>query len=190
MVRVSRDTDYPYWCCQIWDITPCSLLKVNRGFGGTCRLNFQGWRMSRTSPICYIPEDRALLTGYPWFSSTPLGKWRDMTFIQLSDAMACRSSLRLGVLTVPLKELQITMQWRLLERIRVSVWSWRAKFQRRSPPPSSWLDVMRAVSRAWDVLLPRKWVGSRKIARRVYYYLGTCEVTVLRFKAQVHLSIL
>jgi hypothetical protein len=26
----------------IWDITPCSLLKVNRFFGGTCRLYLQG----------------------------------------------------------------------------------------------------------------------------------------------------
>jgi hypothetical protein len=24
-----------------WDITPCSLLKVNRRFGGTCRLHLQ-----------------------------------------------------------------------------------------------------------------------------------------------------
>jgi hypothetical protein len=26
-----------------WDITPCSPLKVNRRFGGTCRLHLQGW---------------------------------------------------------------------------------------------------------------------------------------------------
>jgi hypothetical protein len=30
-----------------WDITPCSLLKVNRRFGGTCRFNRQGERISR-----------------------------------------------------------------------------------------------------------------------------------------------
>jgi hypothetical protein len=28
-----------------WDITPCSPLKVNRRFGGTCRLHLQGRRM-------------------------------------------------------------------------------------------------------------------------------------------------
>jgi hypothetical protein len=30
-----------------WDITPCSLLKVSRRFGGTCRLHLQGRRISR-----------------------------------------------------------------------------------------------------------------------------------------------
>jgi hypothetical protein len=30
-----------------WDITPCSPLKVNRRFGGTCRLNFQGRRIDK-----------------------------------------------------------------------------------------------------------------------------------------------
>jgi hypothetical protein len=29
-----------------WDITPCSPLKVNRCLGGTCRLSFQGRRIS------------------------------------------------------------------------------------------------------------------------------------------------
>jgi hypothetical protein len=31
-----------------WDITPCSPLKVNRRFGGTCRLNIQGERIIQT----------------------------------------------------------------------------------------------------------------------------------------------
>jgi hypothetical protein len=30
-----------------WDIMPCSLLKINRRFGGPCRLNIQGQRISR-----------------------------------------------------------------------------------------------------------------------------------------------
>jgi dolichol kinase len=30
-----------------WDITPCSPLKVNRRFGGTCLLHLQGRRISR-----------------------------------------------------------------------------------------------------------------------------------------------
>jgi hypothetical protein len=30
-----------------WDITPCSPLKVNRRFGGTCRLHFQGRSISQ-----------------------------------------------------------------------------------------------------------------------------------------------
>jgi hypothetical protein len=29
-------------CSIFWDITPCSPLKVNRRFGGTCRLHLQG----------------------------------------------------------------------------------------------------------------------------------------------------
>jgi hypothetical protein len=31
----------------VWDIAPCSPLKVNRRFGGTCRLHLQGRRISR-----------------------------------------------------------------------------------------------------------------------------------------------
>jgi hypothetical protein len=34
-----------------WDITPCSLLKVNRRFGGTYRLHLQGRRTSRASNL-------------------------------------------------------------------------------------------------------------------------------------------
>jgi hypothetical protein len=30
-----------------WDIKPCSPLKLNRRFGGTCRLHLQGWRVSQ-----------------------------------------------------------------------------------------------------------------------------------------------
>jgi hypothetical protein len=32
---------------MFWDITPCSSLKVNRSFGGTCRLHLQGWRIAK-----------------------------------------------------------------------------------------------------------------------------------------------
>jgi hypothetical protein len=31
-----------------WDITPCSLLKVNRRFGGTCHLHFHGGKTSQS----------------------------------------------------------------------------------------------------------------------------------------------
>jgi hypothetical protein len=39
-----------------WDITPCSQLEVNRRFGGTYRLHFQGWRISRAllSSACFV----------------------------------------------------------------------------------------------------------------------------------------
>jgi hypothetical protein len=64
-----------------WDITPCSPLKVNRRFGWTYRLNFQGRKISRLinqferwwqaglelmmealqrTTRCYIPEDATL----------------------------------------------------------------------------------------------------------------------------------
>jgi hypothetical protein len=32
----------------VWDIMPCSSLKINRCFGGTCRLHFQDSKISRT----------------------------------------------------------------------------------------------------------------------------------------------
>jgi hypothetical protein len=39
-----------------WDITPCSPLKVNRRFGGTCRLHLQDRRISRerNQKPCYL----------------------------------------------------------------------------------------------------------------------------------------
>jgi hypothetical protein len=54
--------------CIFWDITPCNPLKVNRRFGGTCRLHLQGRRISqarnqsesRWQARSYIPEDRTL----------------------------------------------------------------------------------------------------------------------------------
>jgi hypothetical protein len=45
----------------IWDITPCSPLKVNRRFGGTCRLHLQGRIISRAR---YQHESRANLSHY------------------------------------------------------------------------------------------------------------------------------
>jgi hypothetical protein len=37
-----------------WDTTPCSPLKVNRRFGGTCRVHVQGRRIC--SSACYLPS--------------------------------------------------------------------------------------------------------------------------------------
>jgi hypothetical protein len=38
-----------------WDISSCSLLKVNRRFGGTCRLHLQGRRISQALlATCFI----------------------------------------------------------------------------------------------------------------------------------------
>jgi hypothetical protein len=39
-----------------WDITPCSPLKDNRRFGGTCLLHLQGWRISQArNHVCLPP---------------------------------------------------------------------------------------------------------------------------------------
>jgi hypothetical protein len=34
--------------CIFWHITPCIQLKINQGFGGTCRLHLQGRRISKS----------------------------------------------------------------------------------------------------------------------------------------------
>jgi hypothetical protein len=42
-----------------WDITPCCLLKVNRRFGGTCRLRLQDSRISPNNLMVNVdPEFR------------------------------------------------------------------------------------------------------------------------------------
>jgi hypothetical protein len=46
-----------------WDITPCSPSKVNRRFGGTCRLHLQGQRISQARSQCESqPTSRELST--------------------------------------------------------------------------------------------------------------------------------
>jgi hypothetical protein len=53
-----------------WDITPCTLLKVNRRFGGTYRRHLRGQRVSQAnkqagsklaSRACYLPHAGFLL---------------------------------------------------------------------------------------------------------------------------------
>jgi hypothetical protein len=43
-----------------WDMTPCSPLKTNRRFGGTCRLHLQGRRIQQNS-ACYLLHTDFLL---------------------------------------------------------------------------------------------------------------------------------
>jgi hypothetical protein len=54
----------------IWDKTPCSPLKVNRRFGGTCRLHFQDRRLTQVwNQLCLPPDSR-------WFLGWLLRPWR------------------------------------------------------------------------------------------------------------------
>jgi hypothetical protein len=51
-----------------WDIMPCSLLKVNRHFRGTCGLGLQGRRISQETSmmpcsVCYLLHTGFLATG-------------------------------------------------------------------------------------------------------------------------------
>jgi hypothetical protein len=46
--------------CVFWDITPCSPVKVNLRFGGTCRLHLQSRRISQArNQRCHLLS--------PWF---------------------------------------------------------------------------------------------------------------------------
>jgi hypothetical protein len=52
-----------------WDITPCIMLKGNRQFKGTCRLHFQGWRISQARNQQLLPASwwfLAWLIILPW----------------------------------------------------------------------------------------------------------------------------
>jgi hypothetical protein len=64
-----------------WYITPCSLLKVNRRFGGTCRFHFQG-RIRRESSACHLLSRwflaRLILRHWRWRQYVPLK--RRLTF--------------------------------------------------------------------------------------------------------------
>jgi hypothetical protein len=47
-----------------WDITPCSPLKVNRRFGGTCRLDLQSRGRSGTKSQ-HEADSKQNVLGYP-----------------------------------------------------------------------------------------------------------------------------
>jgi hypothetical protein len=54
-----------------WDVTPCSLLKCNRRFGGTYRLHLQGRRknFSKNQPISRRQTDYTASHPRRWYSS-------------------------------------------------------------------------------------------------------------------------
>jgi hypothetical protein len=55
----------------IWDITPCSLLKINRHLTGTYRLHIYGLRISHASKVLYADLSLGLMSdpedGGDWF---------------------------------------------------------------------------------------------------------------------------
>jgi hypothetical protein len=64
----------------LWDITPCSSLRVKRRFGGTYRLHLQGRKISRRRnqresrwqvELCFYPEDGGdmFLRNVSWLST-------------------------------------------------------------------------------------------------------------------------
>jgi hypothetical protein len=55
---------------NFWDITPCSPLKVNRRFGGTCLLHVQGQRIRQARSMKGIKQSSALLTLQPKIEAT------------------------------------------------------------------------------------------------------------------------
>jgi hypothetical protein len=73
-----------------WDMMPCSLLKVNWSFRGTCHLHLQGWRISQarnqrevggkhTEILCEASNGRTI---NGWWTRNDLkldgGKWSDI----------------------------------------------------------------------------------------------------------------
>jgi hypothetical protein len=62
-VLAAVDTKKP----AFWDITPCTPLKVNRRFGGICRLHLQGRRISQASFTCYLCR----ASFFAWFILRP-----------------------------------------------------------------------------------------------------------------------
>jgi hypothetical protein len=48
----ARTSLYCQICFIYWDIMPCSLLKINQGFGGTWHLHLQAQRISQARKQC------------------------------------------------------------------------------------------------------------------------------------------
>jgi hypothetical protein len=69
-----------------WDITPCSLLKVNQRFRGTCCLHLQGQRISQArnqcvAELCFLPPS------YWFLACLILQNWRWKQYIPLKCQM-------------------------------------------------------------------------------------------------------
>jgi hypothetical protein len=95
-----------------WDITPCSLLKVNRRFGRTCRNHLQGRRISRArnqSESRWQAEflisrwflARLILRLLRWRPFVPLKRW--LTFKGLHGVIFQKMVLTILVLSSDLR---------------------------------------------------------------------------------------
>jgi hypothetical protein len=58
------ETDHSVKSSIFWDTTPCSPLKFNQRFGGTCRLDLQERRINRTRNQCHLVHDAFLLGSF------------------------------------------------------------------------------------------------------------------------------
>jgi hypothetical protein len=70
----------------VWDIRPCSPLKANRLFGGTCRLNLQGRRISKVRNKHEARRKQTVVQLWRWRRNVP-PKSR-LTFYGLHDVIS------------------------------------------------------------------------------------------------------
>jgi hypothetical protein len=83
-----------------WDITPCSPFKVNRRFGGTCRLHLQVLRISQArnyrEATCLIHTSRWFLTRlilWPWRWRRNVPQKPHLPFNELHDVLYQKTEL-------------------------------------------------------------------------------------------------
>jgi hypothetical protein len=77
----------------LWGITPCSPLKVNRRFGGTCRLHLQGRRTSKQETNVKQVASRVILCN-PKFRQVDCSAWY-LTCFTLVSWLACYLTLKM-----------------------------------------------------------------------------------------------
>jgi hypothetical protein len=90
-----------------WDITPSSLLKVNRHFGGICDLHRQGWRISQAKnqhktllATCFMLVLTWLIL-WPWRWGWHIPPKCQLTFSGLHDIILQKTEYFLNTITVP-----------------------------------------------------------------------------------------
>jgi hypothetical protein len=109
---LAEDPEHVWWSTQLikssvfWDIMPCNPLIVNRRFGGTCRLQVQGRKISQIKTSMKQVASRAF--------NGPVGKTEHFitTAVRTSDPMHNLLSACMTILKV------IKLKWRDASELR------------------------------------------------------------------------
>jgi hypothetical protein len=142
-----------------WDITPCSLLKVNWRFGGTCRIHLQGQKISQARnqrENRWQAELKILISNWKSHSHTCLCSAHFVLTQTCSHLLYQRevygTIVNLCNFLQKMQDLGVSriwslhgncMQWNLLGQLAMQKWSWIPTFWNLFLSPSLGVQTMK-----------------------------------------------